>query len=197
MNVSIQITESDGGFSVPKDTSYRCVECGKLLNDDQDFGGSYQSSTNSSGKFETYIADYSSLETEALESIFDKIEDERATHVILEERSDEWHERKVAPKRCNLEYLENEKIALVDLSEFANSDISKQFLNDIYSLAGVLKAEELLVSVSLLSSEKSKIIRKLLVFGFEKTPEETFTTNTDVAILRIDVNQEYDFVDLI
>jgi hypothetical protein len=131
-----------------------------------------------------------------LESIFDKIESKEATHVTLEETTNELYE-KVAPKRCSLEYLDNEKIVLVDLSEFAYNEITKQFLNDIYSLAGVLKAEELLVNVSLLSSEKSKIIRNLLVFGFEKTSEENYTSNTDIAMLRIDVNQEYDFVDLI
>lgn len=168
-----------------------------LINDDQDLRDTDQSSTTSSSKIATNCIDESSLETQPLESIFDNAE--MTTHITLEieDSASEWSDKKLTSKRYSLEHLINEKIVLVDFSELAFSEMTKLLLNDIYSLAGVLGAEELYVGVSLLSEEKNKILRNLLVFGYEKVTEESFTSNTDVVMLRIDVNQEYDFVDLI
>lgn len=168
-----------------------------VIDDDPDLRDADQSSTTSSSKLITNCIDESSLETQPLESIFDKVE--MTTHVTLEieDSGNEWSNKKLTPKHYSVEHLTNEKIVLVDFTELPFSEMTKLLLNDIYSLAGVLGAEELYIGVSLLNEEKNKILRSLLVFGYEKVIEETFTSNTDVVMLRIDVNQEYDFVDLI
>eukprot|EP00826_Nyctotherus_ovalis_P053833 TRINITY_DN7024_c0_g1_i5.p1 TRINITY_DN7024_c0_g1~~TRINITY_DN7024_c0_g1_i5.p1 ORF type:complete len:156 (-),score=48.26 TRINITY_DN7024_c0_g1_i5:337-804(-) len=152
------------------------------LSDEQDLG---QNSTNSSSRFYSAIVDESSFSGEVAESVFDKVESKVVT---LEEGE--------GLKQHELEYLEKEKIVLVDFSELTAGELTKSLLNNIYSLAGILGAEELYASVSLLSEDKSKILRDLLVFGFEKAGGESFTSNTDVTMVRVDVNQEYDFVDL-
>lgn len=151
------------------------------LSNEQDLD---QSSTNSSSTLRHAILDETSFEGEVVESIFDKVE---SRVVTLEERE--------GLKQHELEFLEKEKIVLVDFSELTAAQLTKSLLNDIYSLAGVLEAEELYASVSLLSEDRSKILRSLLVFGFERTEGESFTSNADVALVRMDVNQEFDFVD--
>ena len=83
------------------------------------------------------------------------------------------------------------------LSEINNDKIGKSFLDSVYSVAGYLNAEELYVSVSLEEPKRNRIIRDLMVFGFERTSRDKYTSNKEIEMLKIEVNQEYDFVDLI
>eukprot|EP00826_Nyctotherus_ovalis_P000574 TRINITY_DN0_c789_g1_i6.p1 TRINITY_DN0_c789_g1~~TRINITY_DN0_c789_g1_i6.p1 ORF type:complete len:103 (+),score=29.85 TRINITY_DN0_c789_g1_i6:2-310(+) len=92
-----------------------------------------------------------------------------------------------------LECLETERAVLMDFSKFFSKEVNRYLLDDIYSLAGVLEAEELIVTISPLNPEKSKILRNLYVFGFEK--EEGKKSGSGKIVARIDVNQEYDYVD--
>ena len=97
-------------------------------------------------------------------------------------------------KSYNLQYLKKEKAVLVD---FSSEEVTKSLLTDVYSLAGEIQARELYISVSLMNPNKSSTLKNLLVFGFEKASGEEFTSNEEVMVLKMEVNQEYDFVDLI
>lgn len=118
-----------------------------------------------------------------------------STRITLEvgESSSEWTNKKLTPKRYTLECLETERAVLVNFSEFSSKQVTKSLLDDIYSLAGVLEAEELIVTISPLNSEGSKILRSLYVFGFEREEGKKFGSGE--IVVRIDVNQEYDYVD--
>ena len=109
----------------------------------------------------------------------------------------DWCLNKLEGKKYELEFLEKEKVVLFDLSEASSENISRKLLDDIYNLSGELKAEELYISVSSLSPKKNSIVRNLLVFGFERVDDDRFTSNKEIILLKMEVNQEYDFVDLI
>ena len=112
----------------------------------------------------------------------------------IENASTNWN---AAQKDYTLEYLKDSKVLLADLSELTASGLTKPLLNDIYTLANNLQVEELVVAISLLSKDKNILLRDLIVFGFEITTNKKYTSNEEVISLSIEVNQEYDFVDLI
>jgi len=115
----------------------------------------------------------------------------------MEEENIKTFTQKSIQKRYNLKYLKNEKVLLVDHIELQASEITKSLLNDIYTLAGNLQAEELVISISSFSPEKNIILRNLIVFGFEGAESEKYTSNEDIITLSIEVTQEYDFVDIL
>ena len=93
-----------------------------------------------------------------------------------------------------LNYMETSKLILIDLtSEF----ITKFLLDDLYKISSDFGVEKLYVTISLSAQKKNDILRNLLVYGFQRAKTEKFTTNKDILILKIYVNQEYDFVDLV
>lgn len=191
-----------GTFSVSLQNvpSFYCVECGKAIDEDNKLlAEEDQSSTVSSGKNSDLILDENSTSDDSSKTVFDKLPTTKASRLTLEveEQNTEWRRKKPTPKHYTLEYLENEKTILVDFSELSSAEINKPLLNNIYTLAGHLQAEALLISVSLLDPEKNSIIRNLLVFGFERVQDEKFTSDDEVTVLRMEVNQEDDFVDLI
>eukprot|EP00826_Nyctotherus_ovalis_P066735 TRINITY_DN9896_c0_g5_i1.p1 TRINITY_DN9896_c0_g5~~TRINITY_DN9896_c0_g5_i1.p1 ORF type:complete len:146 (-),score=29.75 TRINITY_DN9896_c0_g5_i1:238-675(-) len=133
----------------------------------------------------------------ALESVFDQVEEAVSVKLEVEEKNHEWNMPKSSTKRYYLQYIKDEKILLADLSELSGMEVRRSLLCDIYELAGSLQAEELVVSVSLLNPEKDSILRDLIVFGFENVAGDEYTSNGEVATLSMEVNQEYDFVDLV
>jgi len=92
--------------------------------------------------------------------------------------------------------IERSKISLANLAGVEAKEINKTLLDDIYKIAGDLEAEELFVSVSLTDPMKDKIVRNLVVYGFEKSDAKRFVSDSSVMVLRMEVNQEVDFVDL-
>lgn len=131
------------------------------------------------------------------ESVFDQVEEAVGVLLEVQEKYHEWDISKSSIKRYYLEYLNDEKTLLADLSELPGMEVRRSLLYDIYDLAGSLQAEELVVSVSLLNPEKDSILRDLIVFGFGSVAGNGYTSNGEVATLGMEVNQEYDFVDLV
>eukprot|EP00826_Nyctotherus_ovalis_P037207 TRINITY_DN337_c0_g1_i3.p1 TRINITY_DN337_c0_g1~~TRINITY_DN337_c0_g1_i3.p1 ORF type:complete len:224 (+),score=47.20 TRINITY_DN337_c0_g1_i3:157-828(+) len=179
-----------GAFSVHCDSaSSHCLACGKA----EDFASLADASSTASSGNPLLILDECNLEG-ASDSIFDKVEETVSIRLEVEEKGGEW--RKASSKCYNLEYLKSDKVLLADFSELAANELTKSLLNDVYTLAGNLDAEELVVSISLLSGEKNTMLRNLIVFGFEATEGERYTSNGEVMTVSMEVNQEFDFVDL-
>ena len=133
------------------------------------------------------------------ETIFDMIDSEDITPIKLKVVSGEnrWTKKDFNTKIYNLCYIQKEKTLLTDLCELNAKNITKILIDTIYKIAEQIMAEEVYIVVSLLNSKKNSIIRNFLVYGFEKCNENLFTTNPEVEVFRIEVTQEYDFVDLI
>ena len=115
----------------------------------------------------------------------------------MEQGLPEWREKPASSQLYRLDYLEGSKVVLADFSDLPSKEITKALLEDVYKVSGDIQAEELYVAVSLMDPQKDRIIRNLVVFGFEKVEGKKFTSNSEVALLKIEVNQEDDFVDLI
>lgn len=165
------------------------MACGKA----EDFFSLADASSTASSGTVALTLDECSLEGVS-DSIFDKVEEAVSIRLEVEEKCGEWG--KASPKCYNLEYLRSEKVLLADFSELPASELTKSLLSDVYTLAGNLDAEELVVSISLLSGEKNAILRNLIVFGFEATEGEKYTSNGEIMTASMEVNQEFDFVDL-
>ncbi len=93
-------------------------------------------------------------------------------------------------------FAKKSQTAVADLSEVPCKEVTRSLLDDLFKVAVDLKAEELCVAISLLDPERDRLIRKLVVYGFEKSLAERLASNPDLAFFRIEVNQEDDFVDL-
>ena len=135
---------------------------------------------------------------EAFHSLFDMVEELEATKIELhvERGLPEWRDNINCEKKYQMGFLEGSKAMVVNLTEAQSKEINKILLNDLYKIAGDLEAEELYVALSLLDPNKDKTVRNLIVYGFERADTKKFATNPEVLILRMEVNQEYDFVDL-
>lgn len=135
----------------------------------------------------------------AFATVFDKVDESEVTRLelLVEQGLPEWRDKATEPKKYRMGCLEKEKVAVADLSEVPNKEVTKTLLDDLFKISIDLQAEELYVTVSLLDPARDKLIRNLLVYGFEKSEAERFTSNPDLALLKIEVNQEDDFVDLI
>lgn len=147
------------------------------------------------------VIEYVTVDSNSVEgcsdSIYDKVDDTVTLKLEIENGSTEWISQKFVQKSYSLEYLKKEKIVLVDLSELPASEVTKSLLNDVYTLANNLQAEELVVSISSITTEKNAILRNLIVFGFEMMESGKYTSNGEIISLSMEVNQEYDFVDLL
>lgn len=137
--------------------------------------------------------------SQASATIFDKIEDNDTVKIVLEVEQGlpEWRAEGAEPKRYMMNYAEETKTMIADFSELAVKELNRALLDDAYKIAGDLGAEDMYVAVSLLEPEKDRIVRNLIVYGFEPTDSTRFTSNPEVLMLHIEVNQEDDFVDLI
>ena len=132
-------------------------------------------------------------------TIFDKVDESEISKIELqvEQGLPEWREHANEPKKFQLGLMGRSKSAIADLAEVSGKEINKLLLDDLHKITGDLEAEELFVAISLLDPLKDKTVRNLVVYGFEKVEAKRFTSNPDVMMLRMEVNQEDDFVDLI
>lgn len=118
---------------------------------------------------------------------------------MIENGPIQWRSIGQTPQKYLAGCIEEEKMLLVDLKSASGKDINKLLLEDLLNIAEKKKMECLLVGISQNDQNFHKILRNLLVFGFEKTGEneaKKLTSKTDVVILKMEVNQECDFVDL-
>ena len=135
---------------------------------------------------------------EAFHSLFDMVDKSDVTKVELRvgQGLPEWRDSTANIKKYTMGFMERSKTMLANLSEVQSKEINKTLLDDIYKIATDLEVEELYVALSLLDPNRDKLVRNLIVYGFERTDAKKFVTNPEIVMLKIDVNQEYDFVDL-
>lgn len=88
---------------------------------------------------------------------------------------------------------------LADLTEITKKDLNKMLLDDFAQIAEKQQIENLYVALSMNEPTLGDIARNLIVYGFEKISKEDskrYTTNPEVMVMKLEVNQEDDFVDL-
>jgi hypothetical protein len=118
--------------------------------------------------------------------------------LTIEHGLPEWRLQK-DPRRYQLAFNERCKQLFADLTTIAGKELGRALLDDVHKLAEDIKAEELYVAISLKDPERAKVVRSLLVYGFEKLESSEagqLTSNPDVLLLKMEINQEDDFVDL-
>ena len=112
----------------------------------------------------------------------------------------EWREKDSSPRKYHVGCIEEDKVILADFTEISIKEINKLLLDDLCKIAEKTKSENLYAALSTVpSSSISNVVRNMLVYGFEKaTKEETakLTSNPEIIIMKMEVNQEDDFVDL-
>jgi len=72
-------------------------------------------------------------------------------------------------------------------------------LENLCQIAEKKEAQYLYVGISKSGEKFSKIIRDFLVYGFEridKEEERIYTNNSNIQIMKIELSQEYDYVDI-
>ena len=134
----------------------------------------------------------------AFHSLFDMVDKSEVTKIELRvgQGLPEWRDSSANTRKYTMGFMEGSKTMLANLSEVQSKEINKTLLDDIYKIATDLEAEELYVALSLSDPNRDKIVRNLIIYGFERTGTKKFVTNPEIVMLKIDVNQEYDFVDL-
>ena len=127
-------------------------------------------------------------------SIFTFPDKESITSITIEFDSN-YNKRKL--EQYTMKYLEKSKIVLADFTDFEASFITRSLIDDIYKVCYEIGAEELYLAISLLDKNRNYIIRNLMVYGFELLEKKRFIDNEEIIEVKMEVNQEYDFVDLI
>jgi len=95
--------------------------------------------------------------------------------------------------------IQDEKILLVDLTDIYPRDLNKLLLDDLCKIAECTKSENMFIAINLANLSARQIARNLLVYGFEKSSKEEcekFTSNKNILMMKMEINQEDDFVDL-
>lgn len=111
----------------------------------------------------------------------------------------EWREKDATPRRYRLGCIADEETLLADLTEINAREINRPLLDDICKVAEKTRSEGLFVALSLSLPQIGNVVRSLITYGFERLGKEEdakLTTNSAVILLRLEVNQEDDFVDL-
>eukprot|EP00826_Nyctotherus_ovalis_P020660 TRINITY_DN1650_c0_g1_i29.p3 TRINITY_DN1650_c0_g1~~TRINITY_DN1650_c0_g1_i29.p3 ORF type:complete len:122 (+),score=49.41 TRINITY_DN1650_c0_g1_i29:72-437(+) len=111
----------------------------------------------------------------------------------------EWSLKKAGNKKYSVGNVSSRRTVLVDLTETGAKELNKQLLEDFTNVAGRLDCEELCVAVAAKSPAAASMARSLTIFGFAadtKAQAALLTSNPDILIMRMEVNQEDDFVDL-
>ena len=123
-------------------------------------------------------------------------EDVILSELDIEHGPAEWREKHGSPKKYSVGFIESSKALLVDLSEITPKDLNKPLLDDLGKIAEKTQSEGLYVAVQ---AAASALVRNMMVYGFEKITKEearTYTSDSDILLLKMEVNQEDDFVDL-
>eukprot|EP00830_Metopus_es_P006094 TRINITY_DN157_c0_g3_i1.p3 TRINITY_DN157_c0_g3~~TRINITY_DN157_c0_g3_i1.p3 ORF type:complete len:137 (-),score=30.22 TRINITY_DN157_c0_g3_i1:213-623(-) len=110
-----------------------------------------------------------------------------------------WREKDSCERHYTFEVNGANKTMFVDLTEASSKDINKLLLEDLSDIAGKSKSENLCIALSENDPTIPALVRNLLVFGYEKIgKEETakYTSCKEAILMKLEVNQEDDFVDL-
>lgn len=138
---------------------------------------------------------------EAFFKTFDKVDagEVKIGELEIAEGNIEWSLKKTGNKKYSVGNVRGKKTVLVDLTEVGAKELNKQLLEDLTNLAGQLDSEELCVALAAKSPAAVPMARSLTIFGFvpdAKAQAALLTSNPDIIIMRMEVNQEDDFVDL-
>ena len=117
----------------------------------------------------------------------------------MEQGPAEWRGPTQSAKRYHLAFLEASKVSLANLINIAAKEFNKSLFADLSKMSETLHAEHLYVALNRKNPQLTNIVRSLTVFGFEGVlpkDKEKFTTSPDIAMMRVDLSQEEDYVDL-
>jgi len=143
-----------------------------------------------------YIISIILVSEETFFKIFDKV---NMSQVKIGELSITYKDTKWHLKKYLVGYIKSKKIVLVDLTGLGVKELSKQLLEDLINVAGKLESEELCVAIAAKSPTTASMARNLTIFGFTadtKAQISNLTSSSSIAIMRMEVSQEDDFVDL-
>lgn len=129
---------------------------------------------------------------------FDKVDNQVKTgELSVVEGCIDWSLKK--EEKYSVGQMDNKKIVLIDLTEVKPKDLGKQLLDDLINVTVKLDSEEMCVAIARKSPTSASMARSMTIFGFtpdSKTGCQQFTSNPDIVIMRMEVSQEDDFVDL-
>ena len=87
----------------------------------------------------------------------------------------------------------------MDFTDIDAKELDKLLLDDLCKIAEKTKSETMYVALSTSDLAARPMVRNMLVYGFEKaTKEESekFLTGSEILLMKLDINQEDDFMDL-
>lgn len=123
----------------------------------------------------------------------------KISELEIEEGCAEWHLEKSGLRKYSLGYIETQKFAFADLTTVGAKELNRQLLDDLTNVAGRLGSEVLYVAMAAKSPAVVSMARSMTIFGFEavrKTEAKEYVSSVDVVVMRMELNQEDDFVDL-
>ena len=179
------------GTEAPAMQTYSCLNCGKNSNFAEEHKGSVS-------KEEPYTE---VLSEEEFYKTFDALEESKTVLAALEIENGplEWRLGAKESKKYHLASIESSKVALANLITIPAREYNKALFVDLCKMSETLKADRLYVALSKKAPQLANTVRSLTVYGFEKaTPEEQklFTSCLDITMLKIELTQEVDYVDL-
>ena len=148
------------------------------------------------------LIDEAELSEKAFYKTFDALEEGKAVLAELEVECGpaEWRAGIGESKKYHIASFESTKLSLANLINIPAKEFNKTLFADLCKISETLHSERLFVALSRKSPHLANIMRSLTVYGFEKASmveQAKFTTNPEIIMLKIDLNQEEDdFVDI-
>ncbi len=123
----------------------------------------------------------------------------KISELDIEQGLAEWRGKDASPRKYRVGCVEDSKVLLADFTEVSSKELNKLLLDDLCKIAEKTKSETLYVALSAVQPTLSGLVRNMLVYGFEKVGKEEaakLASNPELLMLKLEVNQEDDFVDL-
>ena len=138
---------------------------------------------------------------EAFYTTFDMVtkEDVSLSELDIEQGLAEWREKDSTPRKYQVGCIKNSKVLLADFTTIESKQINKLLLDDLCKIVEKSQAEDLYIALSALDPKIGAVVRNLVVYGFEKVGKEEAAkhiSNPEIMVMKMEVNQEDDFVDL-
>lgn len=155
--------------------------------------GSIGSSSTGSSRFNYII-----VGDEVLFKTFDKVNptETEVSELYVECGLAEWNISKTKQRFYHVANFPARKALLVDFCQIAPKELSGYLLDALSKIAERTKSEFIYVAISSKSSSVSSFVRCLGIYGFEGPEIESWTSDKNVIIMKMEVNQEDDYVEL-
>ena len=132
---------------------------------------------------------------------FDKLADSNIvlSELGIEQGLAEWRDKSSSPRKYLVGCIEETSLMFADFTEIDSKELNKPLLDDLCKIAEITKSETMYVALSAANPEMGHIVRNLLVYGFEKTTKieaKNYASDSNILLMKMEVNQEDDFVDL-